>query len=64
MTDESKAWSRSDLTKEQQAELAQRFDEAERNENLAPAKEAMAAAKRLSDDICGMVRPVRESATK
>ncbi len=60
----SESWRLSELPEEQQAELLDRFAEAERGENLLPAKEAVAAAKRLSDKICGMVRPVRRSATK
>ena len=61
---EPESWRLSELSEEQQAELLDRFAEAERGENLLPAKEASAAAKRLSDEICGMVRPVRRSAVK
>jgi len=60
----SESWRFSDLPTEQQAELLDRFTEAERGEILLPAKEAVASAKRVSDEICGMVRPVRRSAVK
>lgn len=60
----TESWRLSELSEEQQAELLDRFAEAERGENLLPAKEAVAAAKRLSDEICGIVRPVRRSAAK
>ena len=61
---DQESWRLSELPEEQQAELLDRFAEAERGEGLLRAEEAMAAAKRLSDEICDMVRPIHRSAAK
>ncbi len=58
----SEPWSLDELPEERRAELLERIEEAKRGENSLPAEDAIAAAKRLSDEICRMVRPRRSAA--